>query len=72
MQVLPVQSNTHYKNNQCSITYRSSKVIDEGDYVKIPKEKYKKDILWKYVDYTMVSSCVLYWLYKAFKYNGKP
>ena len=48
MQVLPVQSNTHYKNNQCSITYRSSKVIDEGDYVKIPKEKYKKDKLWKY------------------------
>ena len=40
-----------------------------SDYDALKTEVEK---LWKYVDYTLVSSCVLYWLYKAFKYNGKP
>lgn len=67
--------NSTFINNTCKnnyLTFRAKcDIIDEGDYVKISKKKYERDKLWKYLDWTVAASMILYWIYKGFN-NKSP
>lgn len=44
--ILPNNLSVNQRKNS-SINFNSKKIIDEGDYVKIPKKRYEREKLWE-------------------------
>ncbi len=65
------QNNNYQYYGQTAFTSNSG-VVYEGDYVKIPKEKYERDKFWKRVDYVALAGFLVYCLYQIFKKGGQP
>ena len=77
MKIQALNNRINFQNNKYNYSANPAftsggKVIDEGDYVKIPKEKYERDKFWKRVDYVVLAGFIAYCLYQIFKKGGHP
>lgn len=68
-----VPSTLTYRNvNKNFQSKKQNKVIDDGDYVKIPKEKYNREKFWNNVENALLSAYFLYLLIDLYLNRGKP